>query len=70
MISKAAGNVEVSGFAGFALRRDPDVVDISNSMRWGVGVWGVRSEARSSSSVSCTASCIRPMTASCSAGQE
>lgn len=40
VISKAAGNVEVSGFAGFALRRDPADVDISNSMRWGVGVGG------------------------------
>ncbi|MCY4598343.1 MAG: OmpA family protein [Acidobacteria bacterium] len=40
VISKAAGNVEVSGFAGFALRRDPDDVDISNSMRWGIGVGG------------------------------
>ena len=40
VISKAAGNLEVSGFAGFALRRDPAEVDISNSMRWGVGVGG------------------------------
>ena len=40
VISKAAGNVEVSGFAGFVMRRDPDVVDISNSMRWGIGVGG------------------------------
>ncbi len=40
VISKAAGNVEVSGFAGFALRRDPDVVDISNSARWGIGIGG------------------------------
>ena len=38
VISKVAGNVELSGFAGFRLRRDPDVVEISNSMRWGIGV--------------------------------
>ena len=40
VISKATGNVEVSGFAGFALRRDPADVDISSSMRWGVAVGG------------------------------
>lgn len=40
VISKAAGNVELSGFAGFARRGDPDEVDISNSMRWGFGVGG------------------------------
>ncbi len=38
VISKVAGNVEFSGFAGFAVRGDPDEVEISNSMRWGVGV--------------------------------
>ena len=40
VISKAAGDFELSGFAGFAMRGDPDVVDISNSMRWGIGVGG------------------------------
>ena len=38
VISKVAGNVELSGFAGFAVRGDPDEVEISNSMRWGFGV--------------------------------
>ena len=38
VISKVAGNLELSGFAGFALRGDPEVVEISNSMRWGIGV--------------------------------
>lgn len=40
VISKASGSVEFSGFAGFAMRRDPQDVDISNSMRWGVAVGG------------------------------
>ena len=38
VISKVTGSVELSGFAGFALRGDPDVVEISNSMRWGIGI--------------------------------
>ena len=40
VLSKTAGNVEISGFAGFVMRRDPDVADISNGMRWGIGVGG------------------------------
>ena len=29
--------VEVSGFGGFAVRGDPDGIDLSNGLRWGVG---------------------------------
>lgn len=38
VISKVTGNVELSGFAGYAFRGDPDAVEISNSMRWGIGI--------------------------------
>ena len=39
--------VEVSGFAGVAMRGDPDDVDLSNSIKWGLGAgigsrWPVR----------------------------
>ena len=38
VLSKIVGNVELAGFAGFLLRRDPADVEISNSGRWGVGL--------------------------------
>ncbi len=38
VVSKAAGNVEIAGFGGFAFRSDPDGFDISNSIAWGFGV--------------------------------
>ena len=31
-------HVEVSGYGGFIFRGDPDGIDISNGLRWGVGV--------------------------------
>jgi peptidoglycan-associated lipoprotein len=39
--------VEISGYAGLAMRGDPDDIDISNSIKWGVGAgfgsrWPVR----------------------------
>ena len=38
VVSKVAGNVEVSGFGGFTFRSDPDNIDLANGVRWGVGV--------------------------------
>lgn len=38
MVSKEIGKtVEVSGFAGYIARGDPDQFDLSNGMRWGIG---------------------------------
>ena len=38
IVSKAAGNVEIAGFGGFAFRSDPAGIDIANSIAWGFGV--------------------------------
>ena len=38
VVSKAAGNVEIAGFGGFAFRSDPAGIDVANSIAWGFGV--------------------------------
>ena len=38
ILSKAAGNVEIAGFTGFAFRSDPAGIDLANSVAWGFGV--------------------------------
>ncbi len=38
IVSKAAGNVEIAGFTGFAFRSDPAGIDLANSVAWGFGV--------------------------------
>ena len=38
VVSKAAGNVEIAGFGGFAFRSDPAGIDVGNSIAWGFGV--------------------------------
>ena len=37
IVSKDFGTVELSGFGGFAVRGNPDGIDIPNSVRWGIG---------------------------------
>ena len=47
VVSRVAGQVELSGFAGFAFRGSPDEVNLSDSFRWGVGAgFGARSNFR------------------------
>jgi outer membrane protein OmpA-like peptidoglycan-associated protein len=47
VVSRVAGQVELSGFAGFAFRSSPDEVNLSDSFRWGVGAgFGARSNFR------------------------
>lgn len=38
VVSKAAGNVELAGFGGFAFRSDPAGIDVANSIAWGFGL--------------------------------
>ena len=38
VVSKAAGNVEIAGFGGFAFRSGPAGIDVANSIAWGFGV--------------------------------
>ena len=38
IVSKIVGNAEIAGYGGFVVRGDPDNIDLSNSLRWGVGV--------------------------------
>ena len=38
IVSKAAGNVEIAGFTGFAFRSDPAGIDLANSVAWGFAV--------------------------------
>ena len=38
IVSKAAGNVEIAGFGGFAFRSDPAGIDVANSIAWGFGL--------------------------------
>ena len=38
VVSKAAGNVEIAGFGGFAFRSDPAGIDVANSIAWGFGL--------------------------------
>jgi outer membrane protein OmpA-like peptidoglycan-associated protein len=47
IFSREAGGVELTGFGGLALRGDPAAVDLSDSLRWGVGAgFGARGNLR------------------------